>query len=105
MKQLHYTHNPQDNTITLIHSTGTNTTISLNDEMIKKFNYYAQTVPNHKDAEELLKINEDLYSRYHFCVAAKTNTLNRAHNINNIIKLEKRRKELHNNITETNKIT
>ncbi len=99
MKQLHYTFNPQDNSITLIHKSGTNTTITIGPDLLKKLNYYAQTVPNEKDANELIKINEDLHRRYHYCAASKTNSTNRANNIDNIIKLEKRRQELHNNIT------
>ena len=100
MKQLHYIYNPQDNTITLIHKTGTHTTIPIGHDLLKKLNYYAQTVPNPKNTEELININEDLYIRYHHCSAAKTNTANRTHNIKHILKLEKRRKEIHNNTTK-----
>jgi len=99
MKQLHYTYNQQDNTITLIHKTGTSTTIPIGHDLLKKLNYYAQTIPNNKEIEELTAINEDLYKRYHYCSVSKINTANRAHNINNILKLEKRRIEIHNNLT------
>lgn len=100
MRQLHYTHSAEQNTITLHHPSGDTITIPIRPETLKNLNEYSQTVPNPQQLSKLQAINAELLQRYSYVDAQKFNTSIRKKNVEIILEKEQTRFEILKNIIQ-----